>query len=127
MSDALVHDGKALEAALQADGDDLQLTLSRETAAWLAQLVAERLRGKVVVVTNRSHEVSPAEAALILGVSRPQVRKLMDEGKLGYRMVGRHHRIPLASIEAFREWERSQMKLGMEDISNLQNEMGLFD
>ena len=66
-------------------------------------------------------------AATLLGVSRPQIRKFMDQGKLGFRMVGAHHRIPVESIEAFRAWERKQMTKGMEELSRLQNELGLFE
>ena len=51
----------------------------------------------------------------------------MDEGKLGFRMVGAHHRIPIESIEAFTAWERAQMAKGVEELSPLPNELGLFD
>lgn len=89
--------------------------------------VDARSRGQRVVVTHGHAEVTPAEAATLLGVSGPQVRKFMDEGKLGFRMVGTHHRIPLESIEAFRAWEREQMTTGMEELSRLQNELGLLE
>ena len=105
----------------------VQVSVSRQTAEWLARMVDARSRGQRVVVTHGRAEVSPAEAAALLGVSRPQVRKFMDEGKLGYRMVGAHHRIPMESIEAFRAWEREQMTNGMERLSQLQNELGLLE
>ena len=89
--------------------------------------VDARSRGQRIVVTHGRTEVTPAEAAALLGVSRPQVRKFMDEGKLGYRGVGAHHRIPLESIEAFRVWEREQRRAGMEELSRLQNELGLLE
>lgn len=127
MGDALTHDANALHRALDSDGDEVQLTLSRETAEWLVHIVDARSRGQHIVVTQRRHEVTPADAARMLGVSRPQVRKFMDEGKLGFRMVGSHHRIPVESIEAFKEWEGSQMTSGIEELSRLQNELGLVD
>lgn len=42
-------------------------------------------------------------------------------------MVGAYHRIPVQSIEAFRAWEQEQMTKGMEELSRLQNEMGLVE
>lgn len=71
--------------------------------------------------------IHASSTAALLGVSRPQVRKFMDEGKLGFHMVGAHHRIPLESIEAFRAGERQQMTQGMEELSRLQNELGLLE
>ena len=127
MTDVLSRDADALHRALDGEGDEVNVSVSRETAEWLARIVDARSRGQRVVVTHGHAEVTPAEAAALLGVSRPQVRKLMDEGKLGFRMVGAHHRIPIESIEAFKAWERGQMAKGMEELSRLQNEQGLFD
>lgn len=116
-----------MKSAKDSDDDKVQLTLARETAEWLMRLVDARSRGQRVVVTHGRDEVTPAEAARILGVSRPQVRKFMNEGKLRFRMVGSHHRIPIESIDAFKEWERNQMANGMEELTRLQNELGLVD
>ena len=127
MSDVLTHDADELRRALHTDGDSVHLVLSRETAEWLTGIVDARSRGHRVVVTHSRDEVTPAEAADMLGVSRPQVRKLMRDGKLGFRMVGSHHRIPVQSIDAFKEWERTQMTTGMEELARLQNELGLVD
>ena len=127
MTDILTRDADALHRALDGAGDQVQVSVSRQTAEWLARMVDARSRGQRVVVTHGRAEVSPAEAAALLGVSRPKVRKFMDEGKLGFRMVGAHHRIPMESIEAFRAWEREQMTKGMERLSQLQNELGLFE
>lgn len=127
MTNVLTRDADALHRALDRAGDEIEVSVSRQTAEWLARIVDARSRGQRVVVTHGHAEVTPAEAAALLGVSRPQVRKFMDEGKLGFRMVGAHHRIPMESIEAFRAWEQEQMTKGMEDLSRLQNELGLFE
>lgn len=127
MSDVLTRDADALHRALDSVGDQVNVSVSRQTAEWLARIVDARSRGQRVVVTHGHAEVTPTEAAALLGVSRPQVRKFMDEGKLGFRMVGAHHRIPVESIEAFRAWEQEQMTKGVEELSRLQNELGLFE
>lgn len=123
----LDHDARALHRALDHAGDQVSVKVSRETAQWLAQLVDARSRGQRVLVTHGHAEVTPTEAAALLGVSRPQVRKFMDAGRLGFRMVGTHHRIPIESIEAFQAWEREQAHTGMEELSRVQNELGLVD
>lgn len=127
MTDVLSRDADALHRALDGAGNEVKVSVSRETAEWLARIVDARARGQRVVVTHGRAEVSPAEAAALLGVSRPQVRKFMDEGKLGFRMVGAHHRIPMESIDAFRAWEREQTTKGMEELSALQNQLGLLE
>jgi hypothetical protein len=51
----------------------------------------------------------------------------MDGGKLAYRKVGTHHRIKVSSIRAFLDAEQKQMDSGMEELSRLQNELGLVE
>jgi 3,4-dihydroxy 2-butanone 4-phosphate synthase/GTP cyclohydrolase II len=47
-------------------------------------------------------ELTTQQAADRLGVSRPFVIKLIEEGRLRHRMVGSHRRIPVAELERFR-------------------------
>lgn len=42
-------------------------------------------------------------------------------------MVGTHHRIPMAWVNAFGAWEREQMTTGREELFRMQNELGLFE
>jgi excisionase family DNA binding protein len=72
-------------------------------------------------------EVSPTDAAAILGVSRAQVRKLIDDGKLPSRMVGSHRRIRLAAIEAWLDIEDARQEVAMAELMALQNELGLTE
>lgn len=127
MTDVLSRDADALHRALDVAGSEVQISVSRQTAEWLARIVDARSRGQRVVITQGHAEVTPTEAAALLGISRPQVRKFMDEGRLGFRMVGTHHRIPIESIDAFKAWTRDQHHRGMEKLSRLQNELGLIE
>ena len=127
VTELLTRDAGALHRALEKGGDEIKVSVSRETAEWLSQLVDAKARGQGVLVTRRNAEVTPAEAAELLGMSRPQVRKLMDEGRLIFRKVGAHHRVKLASVHAFLEEERLLMEAGMEELSRLQNELGLLE
>jgi len=127
MSNVLIQDAETLHRALDMPGDEVSVKLSRSTAEWFASLIDADLKGQQVIVAKTANEVSPAEAAALLGMSRPQVRKFMDQGRLEFRMVGSHYRIPLESIEAFKAWERQCAADGMARFSQLQNELGLFE
>lgn len=87
------------------DGDKVNVTVSRETAEWMAQLVDARVNGQEVMLTNTRSEVTPTQAGHLLGMSRPQVRKLMNEGNLDFRRVGTHYRITVSSIRGFLDAE----------------------
>ncbi|WP_233552814.1 helix-turn-helix domain-containing protein [Jiangella rhizosphaerae] len=123
----LARDVEAVHRALDAGGDEVQVSLSRETAELLARVVDARARGQQVLVTRGHAEVTPSEAAELLGMSRPQVRKLMDQGVLDFRKVGAHHRIRVSSIRAFLDAERPRRRAALEDLADLQDELGLTE
>ncbi|MGV0741043.1 helix-turn-helix domain-containing protein [Mycolicibacterium sp. XJ870] len=127
MTELLSRDAAALHRALDEGGDEVKISLSRETAEWLTRIVDAKAHGQEVVLTRGNAEITPGEAAGLLGMSRPQVRKLMNEGKLAFRKVGTHHRITVASVREFLAAERAHMEAGMEDLSRLQNELGLLE
>ena len=61
----------------------------------------------------------------MLGMSRPQVRKLMDSGALPFRMVGAHHRITVDDIQTFLSAERKRRHDSLQRFFELENELGL--
>jgi len=78
-------------------------------------------------VVDGFEEVTPAEAAALLGMSRQQVRRLMDAGVLPFRMVGTHHRLRVADLRAFDQAERDRQARAMDEFTALENELGLFE
>lgn len=128
MTDTLIHDNETLHAALaKADGSSVEVSFSRETAELVAKLLDAQAHGDKILLMAPDDEISPADAAPILGMSRPQVRKLMDEGRLEHRKVGSHHRIKVSSVQAFIEDERERKRAGMAKFAALQNSLGLTE
>jgi len=125
MSPVLTRDAEALNHALETSGDEVTVSLSRETAEMLARIVEAQANGQEIVVTHGLQEVSPAEAALMLGMSRPQVRKIMERGELPYRMVGAHHRIAVEDVQTYLVAEKKRLKQALSEFFALENELGL--
>ena len=59
-------------------------------------------RGERVAVLSEDAEVTPNEAATILGISRPLVVHRMDIGDLPFRYVGKHRRARLTDVLALK-------------------------
>ncbi len=79
-----------------------------------ADLLGAMSQRQVISLVPQGHELTTQEAAAILNVSRPYVIKLIDEGKLVCRKVGRHRRI------AFDELARHQRAMKAESAAALQ-------
>ncbi|ACZ29882.1 DNA binding domain protein, excisionase family [Xylanimonas cellulosilytica DSM 15894] len=127
MSDVLERDAATLHRAIRHGNPLENVQLHQSTIQYLAGVLDARLLGGVAQHDEHAEEVAPTKAAELLGVSRPHVRRLMDEGTLPFRMVGTHHRIPLEAVTALREAERASMADGMAALSRLQDELGLSE
>jgi len=53
-------------------------------------------------VAAADDEVGTQEAALILNLSRPTVVKFLDEGRIPFRKPGKHRRVRMSDLVAFK-------------------------
>ena len=83
-------------------GPDQTLSLPPDAAALIEVLLGHLLEGDRVAVLTEDQELSPNDAASILGVSRPLVVHRMDVGDLPFRYVGKHRRAKLKDVLASR-------------------------
>jgi excisionase family DNA binding protein len=127
MAVELVEDARRLRRALESDGDEVTVSLSRSTAELVVRLVAAQALDQETAAVGRPREVSPNDAAAMMGVSRAQVRKLIDDGKLPFRMVGSHHRIRMDGIVRWLRIEDVRQAAAMAELMALQNELGLTE
>lgn len=121
-------DIQRLRRALDTNDDTVRFsaTLPRETAAKaLTLLTEEKKRGAVVVPSH--NEFRTTEAAAILGMSRPHLSRLINDGKIEARQVGKHWRISAEAIIAFQEVEKKDLKSRTDEVMRVSNELGFFD
>jgi excisionase family DNA binding protein len=72
-------------------------------------------------------EMTTTQAAAFLDVSRPFVIKLIKRAELLCRMVGKHRRIPINALLAYREKMFRQAKLAADEMTQLAQESGLAE
>jgi excisionase family DNA binding protein len=121
----LEKDIEALEQSLRSRTKRVSVSLSRETAEFVTQVIKAKAGGQDVIMTQGLDEVTTTEAAQILGVSRPQIYKLLDKGLVPYRKVGSHRRIPAAALRAWQGAEKARREAALDRLADLQNELGL--
>jgi excisionase family DNA binding protein len=121
----LERDVQELERSLKTKSERVNVSLSREAASLTAKMLKAKADGYDVIVPHRLDEVSTTEAALMLGVSRPQIYRLLEKGLVPYRMVGSHRRIPAEALRAWQAAEESRRSAALDRLADLQNELGL--
>lgn len=80
------------------DGSREAVEVSVAATRLIADLLEKAATSREVALLTEDAEISPEDAATILGVSRPLVRRRMDMGDLPFRRVGSHRRVRLADV-----------------------------
>src|SRR5690348_5388564 len=109
-------------------GEDQVVRLPPEAAALLETALGHLLQGERVAVLAEDQELSPNDAADILGISRPLVVHRMDVGDLPFRYVGKHRRTKLKDILTLKtklDTQRKAMEGLAEDAEDLRQRYGV--
>lgn len=77
-------------------GESVAIPASLRTL--LAEIARNMEAGKAVSVVAEHHELTTQRAANILGVSRPFLVRMLEDGKLAFHMVGSHRRVYLSGL-----------------------------
>jgi excisionase family DNA binding protein len=129
---------KALEGMLQSPkrrapecklvGPKGETTPIPESVFYVLERVAEVLaRGDSITVVPVGREVTTQQAANLLNVSRQYLVRLLDEGRIAYRKTGKHRRLRIEDVLAFKEKRDKDRRAGLRELSHLTQEFGGYD
>ncbi len=126
---------KDLSRLLESAGDKpVSLRVGGKSSplpATLVRLLSEILRnyrnGRAVVVVPETQELTTQQAADLLGVSRPYLVRLLDEGKIPFHYVGKHRRVLFADLMQYKKRRDQQRHELLSQIAREAYEAGLYD
>jgi excisionase family DNA binding protein len=127
---ALNHSGSDKLALLSKN----QVVITDETPILklppkILQLIADTLgaiaEGQRFLLIPQSRELTTAEAASLLNVSRPFLTKLLKEGRIPFSIVGSHRRVNSDDLLNYKEKMKEIQNKAMQDLINQSQELGL--
>lgn len=69
----------------------------------LMEVLEAMAAGRRVTIIPENAELTTVQAAEVLNVSRPFLIKLLEEGALPYRKVGKHRRLRMEDVMAYKD------------------------
>jgi excisionase family DNA binding protein len=93
------------------------LSLPTLALGLVTELVEHLAAGRSVTVLSGEEEISPREAAELLGVSRPFASRLFDEGQIPSRRVGTHRRAFVKDVLAYRERQHAARRAALDELA----------
>jgi len=126
---ALDH-SRAPKIVLVEDGRDPKAAPTIELPPQALRAIADLLglmgQQQPVLLIPQKHEMTTQEAAGFLNVSRPYVIKLIDDGALKCRKVGRHRRIEFQDLLQFQQQLQQRSEDALQRLTDLSQELGLY-
>lgn len=99
-----------------------------ESVFYMLERVAEVLaRGDSITVVPVGREVTTQQAADLLNVSRQYLVRLLDEGRVPFRKVGKHRRLRIEDVLSFKVTRDKDRRAGLRELSRLTQERGGYD
>lgn len=126
---SITHDAIDQLTAACERGDEpvtFSATVDHETATKILELLIEQNKGGALVV-RAADEFRTSQAAVMLGISRPHLSRLIAEGRIEARKVGAHWRIPAHAIVAFQDRQAQELIARVDDFAAAQNAAGIFE
>lgn len=126
---ALDH-SRAPKIVLVEDGSDPKgapiIELPPQALRAIADLLGLMGQQQPVLLIPQKHEMTTQEAAGFLNVSRPYVIKLIDDGALKCRKVGRHRRIEFQDLAQFQQQLQQRSEDALQRLTDLSQDLGLY-
>lgn len=93
----------------------------------LSEVLEAMSKGQAISIVPMATEVTTQKAAEIIGCSRPFLVNLLKKGAMPYIKVGRHRRIKLEDILAYKEKQKITQKEHLTRMMYNDEELGLYD
>lgn len=104
------------------DGEPIELPPA--AVSLLLEVLEAMAAGRGVTVVPENAELTTVQAAGILNVSRPYLIKLLEEGAIPHRKVGKHRRVLMEDLMAFKARDDLERRVILDELTREAQEQG---
>jgi excisionase family DNA binding protein len=106
-------------------GSQVDLPASLARVLLLAARAMSNDRAVAVVPVHK--QLTTQQAATMLGVSRPYLVKLLDEGEIPSTKTGTHRRVRLEDLMAYADRRDVERRKNLDLLTQISQELGLYE
>ncbi len=112
-------------AISHSDGE--HIVLPRAIFDALRDVVHAMTQGKAVTIAPVHQMLTTQEAAELLGISRPTLVNLLEEGEIPYDRPGRHRRVRLVDVLEYRNLRSKQRRAALDCMVEIAEDSGMYE
>lgn len=99
-----------------SDTDEV-IELPETAVQLLVDLLSNMAEGNAVTLMPVHAELTTKQAADLLGVSRPYLIRLLEDGEMPYHMVGTHRRVYFKDLQRYRKSIEQQRAKALDQLA----------
>lgn len=115
------------EPGLLVGLDGEQIPLPPEVYRLLRHAVEVMRQGKATHVAPQNLLLTTQEAADLLGVSRPTLVKLLEDGAIPFDQPNRHRRVRLQDVLDYRARRHAAQRTALDELTEETSALGLYE
>ena len=96
-----------------------------ESVFYVLERVAEVMsQGDSITVVPVGRQLTSQQAANLLNVSRQYLVRLLDEGRIPFTRTGKHRRVRIEDVLAFKKNRDRERKVALDELTQLSEDVG---
>ena len=119
--------GRSISFVLEGQEADEPIIVPANIFRSIIKMLIEVGNGNAVQIMPVQAELTTQQAADLLNVSRPHLIKLLDQGKMHFRMVGTHRKLTARDVIAYRDKTDHSRREALARMVVADEEMGLYE
>ncbi len=120
-----IQSAKHTAKLIVTDNHCIEFQLSKTMFEALREVINEMAAGRAIMLIPVNSELTTQEAANLLNVSRPYFVKLLDEGKIPFRTVGRYRRVLYEDLIKYQKVAEAKRQAAMDELVAQAQELNL--
>lgn len=104
-----------------------RLLLPPEVFTVLREVVEAMAQGKAVTVAPVHQRLTTQQAASLLGISRPTLVKLLENGEIPFEQPGRHRKLRLSDVLEYQKHRSTQTREALDRMVEISRESGIYE
>jgi len=102
-----------------------EIPIPEKAFTYLIEVLSNMSDGKSMDIVAEERELTTQQAADMLNVSRPFVVKLLEDGRIPFKKVGKHRRILLQDILRIKDQQSKTRESQLEKLARDSQKLGL--